>query len=779
MAIVNAPGGCRHGLVRKARPVAEVLEGRQLLAAITVNSAGDADGADGGTTLSLRQAIEVANGTLAVAALTSTQQSLVSGALSSPNTIDFDIAGTGPFTIKPATALPNITAPTFFDGYSQPGASPNTGGLGQADNAILKIGLDFSDESGTGGGLEVLAAGSTVQGLALFGAQSGEELLLAGPSPTAGSAALGDFIGTDTTGINAPANHASGLVAGALITIGGVTPASRDIISGNAADGVYLQYSLTAVEGDFIGTDATGSRALPNDADGVRVFQGLGNTVGGTAAGAGNVISGNSGNGVHLAYALEDVPQAGTVAVPTETNLIQGNLIGTDLTGSKALGNGGAGVFIDGGKMNTIGGTAAGAGNVIGFNGGAGVSLAPSIIKGAALNYYDTISANSIDANGGPGIDLNADGTTPNTTTGTIVDPNELQPYPVSTGVVGTTLLASLTSAPSTSYTVEFFASAKNTTGFGEGEFYLGSQAVTTGSTGVATFSYSVPAADFGLVLSMTATDPAGNTSEFTPQSLNPAPAPAVPVVAVAASSTTVAQGRPLTLVAAVGSTAAGQPTGLVGFVVDGTVVGFAPLDAQGFATLSVPTGQIAVGAGHQVLAAYQGDSTFAPSLSGSPFRFAVTQPSTIALRGSATSLETGPADHPGGGRQPVVGRPGDGPRRVRGRRVAGPRLRPAGRLGRRDVRDRPTADGRPLDHGGVPGRRDPSAADLVGDSGDRRQHHQGSRRARRDLDGGHRDPDGEGVAQRGPADRPGAGPGELRDRRPRRLEDHGDLGDL
>ncbi len=154
---------------RRARPLAEVLEGRQLLAVIKVTSIGDADGADGSDTLSLRQAIEVSNGTLAVSSLTAAQKSLVVGALSSPNTIDFAIPGTGPFTIMPASPLPSITSAVVIDGYSQPGASPNTNGPGLGDNAHLLVEVNGSAEPTYSAILNLNAPGITVQGLAIGG----------------------------------------------------------------------------------------------------------------------------------------------------------------------------------------------------------------------------------------------------------------------------------------------------------------------------------------------------------------------------------------------------------------------------------------------------------------------------------------------------------------------------------------------------------------------------------------------------------------------------------
>jgi CSLREA domain-containing protein len=125
----------------------EVLEGRQLLATITVNTTADDTAAD--ATLSLREAIEVSNGTLAVSSLSTQEQAQVSGAVGATNTIGFHIPTTDPgynaaagvWTIAVHSALPTIsTHAAIINGYSQPGSSENT--LAQGDNAKLTIAID-------------------------------------------------------------------------------------------------------------------------------------------------------------------------------------------------------------------------------------------------------------------------------------------------------------------------------------------------------------------------------------------------------------------------------------------------------------------------------------------------------------------------------------------------------------------------------------------------------------------------------------------------------------
>src|SRR5206468_315379 len=97
----------------------ERLEGRTLLSAITVNSTSDADSRDG--MLTLREAIEISNGDLAINGLSPQEQAQVNGALSTPNTIAFDIGGGGVQTIAPTSPPPIISAPVVIDGTTQPG----------------------------------------------------------------------------------------------------------------------------------------------------------------------------------------------------------------------------------------------------------------------------------------------------------------------------------------------------------------------------------------------------------------------------------------------------------------------------------------------------------------------------------------------------------------------------------------------------------------------------------------------------------------------------------
>lgn len=187
----------------------------------------------------------------------------------------------------------------------------------------------------------------------------------------------GNFIGLLPDGETARGNYAGVTCTdGAIASIGGGDPASRNIISGNTGAGVQgfsdesgdIITGAPLVQGNYIGTDASGTKAVPN-ADGILLAGNYSSptTIGGTSSSAANLISGND-YGIYLGtervcmniftfYAAANVP-------------IQGNLIGLQADGVKPLPNRSA-IELLVGSNNVIGGLEAGAGNVIAFNGSA------------------------------------------------------------------------------------------------------------------------------------------------------------------------------------------------------------------------------------------------------------------------------------------------------------------------------------------------------------------------------------------------------------------------
>ena len=211
-------------------------------------------------------------------------------------------------------------------------------------------------------GLVLNAGNSIIRGFAInrFGGPArtsgGEGIAVNGSSAT-GDTIAGNYVGTDVTGTMALGNEEDGIQLNTASnnTIGGLTSADRNVISGNTHNGLtVLGGGGNLIEGNWVGIDASGSRALGNSARGILLNNSNSNTIGGTTAGARNVISGNSAQGIGIVASADD-------------NVVEGNYIGTDATGDVSLTTSGAGIGVQegGGAHNTIGGTATGAGNVI------------------------------------------------------------------------------------------------------------------------------------------------------------------------------------------------------------------------------------------------------------------------------------------------------------------------------------------------------------------------------------------------------------------------------
>lgn len=318
----------------------------------------------------------------------------------------------------------------------------------------------------------------------------------------------GNFIGTNRAGTTALGNSSIGvtIVGGSSNLIGGTTPQHRNLISGNA-QGMYLYNSATAnlIQGNFIGTDLTGELAIPNTSYGIELDSGYANTIGGSAANAGNLISGNGEDGILISF--------GSV------NTLQGNTIGLTFSHANTLPNQGNGILMIITFDNLIGGTAPGEGNWIAGNIRNGIAIVATPPYASSRN---SITGNAIYNNGWLGIDLSADGVTANDAGDPDGGANNQQNYPTlakatvnNSGI--TTIEGLLFSTPSLSYTLHFYANSScETFGYGEGESYLGSAQLTTNANGVAGLWVQLPVAvPAGQFITATATDSTLNTSEF------------------------------------------------------------------------------------------------------------------------------------------------------------------------------------------------------------------------------------------------------------------------
>jgi hypothetical protein len=335
------------------------------------------------------------------------------------DTITFAI-GSGAQTIVPLTALPTITHPVVINGTTQPG---------YAGTPLIQLdGATASTTSSSVNGLTISGGNSTVEGLVINRFNNAAiELTGAG-----GDTVAGNYLGTDSTGtasfgfgvMSTTENRGVYVLGSTNNVIGGTTPGARNVISGNGAGVVLQNTSGNVVDGNYIGTDVTGTQALPNHTGvSLSVQPTSVNTIGGTSPGAGNVISSNTSKGIYLARS---------------STLVEGNYFGTDASGTSPLGV---------------------------FQGVDGYS-------GWTASLSSAVSSSS-----------------------------------------GITIAGSFASAASTTYTVKFYSSPSGTS---QGETYLGSATVTTDATGKASFTATFPiTVAKGQVITATATDPLGNTSEF------------------------------------------------------------------------------------------------------------------------------------------------------------------------------------------------------------------------------------------------------------------------
>lgn len=379
------------------------------------------------------------------------------GAYGTNDTISFNISGSGVQSISPGSALPTLVNSVIIDGYSQPGASVNTSPT--SDNAVVLIELNGANAGLLG-----------VNGLLLGEGSGGSRI---------SGLAINRFSGAS----------------------------------------ILVQSDSNTIDGNFLGTDATGNVAMSvTGGFGIAIEASSNNTIGGLLPAARNIIGGNS-DGIN-------------VRLDSQDTVIRGNFIGLGADGTTAVGNRSNGIALQGAQNNEIGGILPGAGNTITNSGAAGVAIFEAVLPGLS-STGNSILGNSIYHNGllspltTTGIDLvasnaypNLDGVTPNDLGDGDTGPNLLLNFPVLTSVssddLSTTIQGGLNSSANTPYRIEFFSTATASgTGFGEGEIYLGYVDVLTDEFGNASFSTivatSVPNGQF-----VTATATGAGTSTGT-----------------------------------------------------------------------------------------------------------------------------------------------------------------------------------------------------------------------------------------------------------------------
>jgi hypothetical protein len=362
---------------------------------------------------------------------------------------------------------------------------------------------------------------------------------------SSGLTLAGNFIGTDPGGTVGLGNNQAGifLVDSARNTIGGTAPGTRNLVSDNHFQGIHIEGAGSVhnhILGNLVGTTLTGDTALGNGSqvylgDGIRLNGASYNVIGGPTPAERNVVAGNFDDGI-------DLHDGST------HNIVEGNYDGVDITGTKPLGNGADGVYLQNASDNLIGSIISGDGNVIGNNGYNGVFLygdshantiinnfigtnarvaqlgngaVASIADGIFLAQFGTpkgpsnnlitlntiannagggvviglnasdnsvgnsILLNSIFDNGGIPIDLGEDGVTPNHPGGSTTGPNHLQNYPVlQSPVTNANGTGTLSGTLNATPNGVFLVEFYASARSGDAEEFLGSTVVTTGATG-------------------------------------------------------------------------------------------------------------------------------------------------------------------------------------------------------------------------------------------------------------------------------------------------------
>jgi Domain of unknown function (DUF4347)/Cadherin-like/Right handed beta helix region/Cadherin domain/Periplasmic copper-binding protein (NosD) len=487
--------------------------------------------------------------------------------------ITFNIAGAGVHTIDLLSSLPDVTDSVVIDGTTQSGytSAPiielNGASAGSADGIKLSSGSN----------------GSTVRGL-IINRFNGAGIHILSNSNTI----IGNYVGTNFDGTGSSANSFSGIFvndsAGNLI--GGATASERNVVSGNLDAGIYIYGSSgsgNTILGNYVGTNAAGSANLGNGSEGIVVVFGAYNLIGGFNAGEGNLVSGNTDNGISL--------------YQSNHNIVRGNIVGMDAAGNAVIANGQSGISLNLANFETIGGGGLGEGNrvagnlqsgvyfndsnsitiqgnliggssasIIIGNVGAGVVGAgtssnalvggvnasdANIIVGNNVGIAQTAGAgtnnaflgNRVYSNTSIGIDLLWNGVTLNDA-GADPDlgPNGLQNFPLlyaANSTAGVTLITGeLNSNANTNYRIEFFSSPSgDATGYGEGPTYLGFTNVTTDAAGRASINASLSGVSVPFANSVTSTATVnlgagtfGATSEFSQNVVSTVGTPGVTV---------------------------------------------------------------------------------------------------------------------------------------------------------------------------------------------------------------------------------------------------------
>jgi len=406
-----------------------------------------------------------------------------------PVNIYFNIPGSGVHVISPKSGhLPGVFAPINLDATTQPNCT------------VPCIVLNGANLSGPNIDALDVYKGATIKGFSIVSWSSGYAINMLDNNTI-----QSNYIGLRPDQSTSLGNRGGIEINGSNNLVGGPLPGQRNIVSnslrygfavGNAQDVIATS---NIIQNNYIGTDPTGTKAMGNkeggiiltdQTDSIRIIN--------------NLISGNKKWGIRAFGAANTV--------------IQGNKIGTDAGGTGALGNDAYGILSDHGAHGAIiGGSLKGQANIIAFNKGAGIGV------WCPTGVNNRIQRNSIFSNARLGIDLEPGdpGVTINDTGDADIGPNNLQNFPVLSSATSATRMikGKLNSTLSQTYTIEFFSSPAGTCDpfkYGEGKKFIGAVDILTNASGNAFFNIKASKAfTSGEVITATATDSSGNTSEF------------------------------------------------------------------------------------------------------------------------------------------------------------------------------------------------------------------------------------------------------------------------
>jgi CSLREA domain-containing protein len=403
---------------------------------------------------------------------------------------------------------------TYISGNSGAGVWIASGTTNVVRNSVIGLASDGATALPNNNGVFIDDGGNTVESSVISG-NTNEGIYIA--TGVATTTITTTFIGTDVTGLTGVGNGGAGIN---IATGASAVTISENLISFNALGGITgTGVSTISITANVIGLSGDES-VIGNGGDGISLTTTTGASI------LTNLISGNSGHGIFL---------------DASTAQVISNLIGTDAAGTGDRGNLGYGIVLDdvsnatltgntiafndlGGLRleGTTTGTNAGTNNIF-SNNGDGISVAST----ATLNRF----VSQIYDNGDLGIDLNADGVTPNDALDADTGANNLQNFPVITSANAAAIGGTIHTTPNTTVELHFFSSpAADPSGFGEGAVDRGTTTVVTDVSGNASFTFNT-ATTAGLVITATATTASSGTSEFS-EAVTILAAPAISFVA-------------------------------------------------------------------------------------------------------------------------------------------------------------------------------------------------------------------------------------------------------